>query len=125
MSYCIKGYACFVYCDPTTQTHTTIVWHPEDTSATFQVAKIHARMIKFHQKYFLRSIPFDKTNQIKLTKNLNQIKPTKLKYIDGIENKLTRFQIYPETAEVASNYPKPFQNTIFRNSCRIRLKVTT
>ena len=40
------------YCDPTTRTRTTIVWFPEDTCATFQVAKIHARMIKFHQKCF-------------------------------------------------------------------------
>ena len=36
------------YCDPTTRTQATIVWFPEDTCTTFQVAKIHARMIKFH-----------------------------------------------------------------------------
>ena len=36
------------YCDPTTRTQATIVRFPEDTSTTFQVAKIHARMIKFH-----------------------------------------------------------------------------
>ena len=39
------------YCDPTTRTQATIVWFPEDTCTTFQVAKIHARMIKFHEKY--------------------------------------------------------------------------
>ena len=33
-----------------TRTQATIVWFPEDTSTTFQVAKIHARMIKFHKK---------------------------------------------------------------------------
>ena len=38
------------YCDPTTRTQATIVWFPEDTCTTFQVAKINARMIKFHAK---------------------------------------------------------------------------
>ena len=47
------------YFDPTTHTQATIVWFPEDTCTTFQVAKIHARMIKFHQKYFLEPIPFE------------------------------------------------------------------
>ena len=27
------------YCDPTTRTQATIVWFPEDTCTTFQVAK--------------------------------------------------------------------------------------
>ena len=38
------------YCDPTIRTQATIVWFPEDTCTTFQVAKIHARMIQFHKK---------------------------------------------------------------------------
>ena len=38
------------YYDNTTRTQATIVWFPEDTCTTFQVAKIHARMIKFHEK---------------------------------------------------------------------------
>ena len=61
----------------------------------FQVAKIHARMIKFHQKYFIESTPFEDLNP-------NQIRHTshKLRNIHNIENKLTRFQIYPE-AELA------------------------
>ena len=46
------------YCDPTTRTQATIVWFPEDTCTTFQVAKIHARMIKFHENYFIESIPY-------------------------------------------------------------------
>ena len=50
------------YCDPTTRTQATIVWFPEDTCTTFQVAKIHARMIKFHEKYFLESIPYEQVN---------------------------------------------------------------
>ena len=50
------------YCDPTTRTHATIVGFREDTCTTFQVAKIHARMIKFHQKYFNESIPSKSVN---------------------------------------------------------------
>ena len=50
------------YCDPTTRTQATIVWFPEDTCTTFQVAKIHARMIKFHEKYFIESIPYEQVN---------------------------------------------------------------
>ena len=38
------------YCDPTTRTQATIVWFPEETCTRFQVAKIHARLIQFHQK---------------------------------------------------------------------------
>ena len=75
------------YCDPTTRTQATIVWFPEETCTVFQVAKIHARMIKFHQKYFIESIPFDNK-----------------------ENKLTRFQLYPET-ELACKYKKPIYKT--------------
>ena len=50
------------YCDPTTRTQATIVWFPEDTCTTSQVAKIHARMIKFHEKYFIESIPYEQVN---------------------------------------------------------------
>ena len=46
------------FCDRTTRTQATIVWFPEDTCTTFQVAKIHATVIKFHQEYFIESIPF-------------------------------------------------------------------
>ena len=35
------------YCDPTTRAQATIVWFPEESFTTFQVAKIHARMINF------------------------------------------------------------------------------
>ena len=41
------------YCDPTTRTQATIVWDTAETCTVNQVAKIHARMINFHQKYFL------------------------------------------------------------------------
>ena len=41
------------YCDPATRTQATIVWFTEDTCTTFQVAKIHARLIKFYQNFFL------------------------------------------------------------------------
>ena len=41
------------YFDPTIRTQATIVWFPEDTCTTFQVAKIHARMIKIHENILL------------------------------------------------------------------------
>ena len=50
------------YSDPPTRTHATFVWFPEDACTTFQVAKIHARMIKFHEKYFIESIPYEQVN---------------------------------------------------------------
>ena len=50
------------YCDPTTRTQATIVWFPEDTCTTFQVAKIHARMTKLHEKYFIQSIPYEQVH---------------------------------------------------------------
>ena len=91
------------YCDPTTRTQATIVWFPEDTCTTLQVAKIHARMIKFHEKYFIESIPYE------------QIKPSSkqsndFKNIHDIENKLRRFQIYHET-EFACKYSNPLYKT--------------
>ena len=86
------------YCDPTTRTQATIVWFPEETCKTFQVAKTHARMIKFHQQYFIESIPFEDVNP-------HQIRHTNHKFrnIHSIENKLTQFQTYPET-ELACKY---------------------
>ena len=50
------------YCDPTTRTQATIVWFREDTCTTFQVAKIHARMINFNEKYIIESIPYEQVN---------------------------------------------------------------
>ena len=93
------------YCIPTTRTQATVVWFPEKTCKIFQVAKIHARMIKFHQKHFIESIPFEDVNpdQIRLS-NYN------FRNIHHIENKLTRFQIYPET-ELACIYTKPLYKT--------------
>ena len=41
------------YCDPKTRTEAIIVWFSEETCTVFEVAKIHARMIKIHQKYFI------------------------------------------------------------------------
>ena len=58
------------YCDPTTRTQSTIVWFPEETSTTFQVARIHARMIKFHQNHFIESIPDNKVNPKKSDKTI-------------------------------------------------------
>ena len=78
------------YCDPTTRTQATIVWFPEDTCTRFKVAKIHARMIKFHENFFIESIPYE---QVNLTRKQN----TDFKNIHDIENKLTHFQVYQET----------------------------
>ena len=62
-------------------------------------------MMKFHQKYFVESIPFENVNPGKLTHcNYN------FRNIHNIENKLTRFQIYPET-EFACKYNKPLYKT--------------
>ena len=91
------------YCDPTTRTQATIVWFPEDTCTTFQVAKIHARMIKFQDKYFMESIPYE---QVHTSHKLSN----DFRNINNIENKLTRFQIYHET-EFACKYTTPLHKT--------------
>ena len=93
------------YCDPTTRTKATIVWFTKDTCTIFQVAKIHARMIKFHEYYFIESIPFD-------TDNPSQIRNRKIKFrnFHNIENELTRFEIYHET-ELACKYQNPLHKT--------------
>ena len=95
------------YCDPMTSTQATIFWFPEDTCTTFQVAKIHARMIKFHQKCFKESIPFENVNA-----SQKRQQNTKFRNIHNIENKLTRFQIYQET-EFACKYKNPLYETQF------------
>ena len=60
-------------------------------------------MIKFHQKNFTESIPFEKVNP-------TQRRSTKFRNIHNIENKLTRFQIYHET-EFECNYKNPLYKT--------------
>ena len=91
------------YCDPTTRSQATIVWFPEDTCTTFQVAKIHARMIKFHEKFFIESIPYEQVNPSRKQSN-------DFRNIHDIENKLTRFQVYQET-EFACKYRNPLYKT--------------
>ena len=91
------------FCDPTKRTQATIVWFPEDTCTTFQVAKIRARLIKFHEKYFIESIPYEQVNP-------SHKQSTDFRNIHDIENKLTRFQIYHET-EFASKYRNPLYKT--------------
>ena len=91
------------YCDPTTRTQATIVWFPEDTCTTFQVAKIHARMIKLHEKYFIQSIPYEQVNP-------SRKQSTDFRNIHNIENKLTRCKIYQET-ELACKYRNPLHKT--------------
>ena len=84
------------YFDPRTRTQATIVWFTEDTCTTFQVAKIHARMIKFHEKYFIESFPYEQVNS-------SRKQSTDFRSIHNLENKLTRFQIYQET-KIACKY---------------------
>ena len=62
-------------------------------------------MMKFHQKYFIESIPFEDVNP-------NQIRQQnhKVRHIHKIENQLTRFQIYQET-ELACKHRTPLYKT--------------
>ena len=55
-------------------------------------------MIKFHQKCFIESIPFEDVNP-------DQIRHTNHNFTNfhNIENKLTRFQINPETELMHAN----------------------
>ena len=91
------------YCDPTTRTQATIDWFPEDTCTTFQVAKTHARMIKFHEKKLKESISYKQVNPSRKQSN-------NFRNIHDIEIKLTRFQIYQET-EIACKYRNPLYKT--------------
>ena len=62
-------------------------------------------MIKFHQKYFIESIPFEEVKSDRIRNNNN-----KFRNLHNIENKLTRFQIYPEI-ELACKHKKPIYKT--------------
>ena len=56
-------------------------------------------MIKFYQKYFIESISFEDVSPDQLGHS-----NYRFRNIHNIENKLTRFQIYPET-ELSNNTP--------------------
>ena len=73
------------------------------TCTTFQVAKMHARMIKFHKKYSTESIPYQQVNPSRKQSN-------DFRNIHNIENKLTRFQLYQET-EFACKDNNPLYKT--------------
>ena len=60
-------------------------------------------MIKFHEKYFKESIPYEQVNP-------SRKQSTDVRNIHYIENKLTRFQIYQET-EIACKYRNPLYKT--------------
>ena len=62
-------------------------------------------MIKFHEKYFIESIPFEYVNPSQI-----RSRNTKFRNIHNIETKLTRFQIYHET-EFACKYQNPLHKT--------------
>ena len=59
------------FCDATSRTQATIVWVPVDTYTIFQVARSQAIMMKFHQKYFIEPISYDKVNPDKIRQNRN------------------------------------------------------
>ena len=67
------------YCDPTTRTQATIAWFPEDSCTIFQVAKIHARTIKIHQKYIIESIPYEEVNTDQSKKVILNLETLKIK----------------------------------------------
>ena len=60
-------------------------------------------MIKFHEKYFIQSIPYEQVHP-------SRRKSSNFRNIHNIENKLTRFQIYQET-ELACKYRNPLHKT--------------
>ena len=62
-------------------------------------------MTKFHLKYFIESISYEDVNPDQI-RNVNH----KFRNIHSIQNKLTQFQIYPET-ELACKYNKPIYKT--------------
>ena len=93
------------FCDPTTRTQATINWFPKETSTVFQVAKIHAAMIKIYQKYFIESILYEDVSPDQITTTNH-----KFRNIHNIENKLTRIQVYLET-ELACKYNDPISKT--------------
>ena len=67
-------------------------------------------MTKFHQKYFIESMPFEDVK-------LDQVRHSNFKFrnIHNLEKKLTLFQIYPET-ELACKYTKPLYKTQYSES---------
>ena len=62
-------------------------------------------MIIFHQKIFIESVLYEKVNPDQIRDNNNKLRNIHIK-----ENKLTRFQIYPET-ELSCKYNKPIYKT--------------
>ena len=76
-------------------------------------------MIKFREKHFMETIPFDKLNH-------DQIRSIRQKYqnLEGLQNKLTRFQVYPET-KVACQYSKAFSKLEIQKFLSNMTKVLT
>ena len=110
------------YCDPTTRTQATVVWVPEHTCTTFQVAKRDARMIKYHRKQFFESIPFEDLNPDHVRHSIYRFRN-----IHNIENKLTRIQINPETERTPNdvNTPNHFKKHNTQKFLSNKKKVST
>ena len=107
------------YCDPTTRTPAKVIWFSEDTCTTFQVTKIHARMIKFHHKYFFESIIFEEVNLDQLTHS-----NFKVRNIHKIETELTRFK-YIQKRNLHVNTPNHSTKHITQKFLSITNKVST
>ena len=60
-------------------------------------------MIKFHEKCFIESIPYEQVNPSRKQSNYSR-------HLHDFEKKLTRFQIYQET-EFACKYRNPLYKT--------------
>ena len=71
-------------------------------------------MLKFQQKYFIESFPFEDVNPDQL-----RIKNSRFRNTHNIEKKL-HVSKYTQKRNLRVNTPNHFTNTIFRNSCRLR-----
>ena len=71
----------------------------------FKLQEYTQERSNFIKKYFFESIPYDKVNPEKIKQ-----KSRRFNIINKIEDKLTRFQIYPET-KLACKYNTPLYKT--------------
>ena len=85
----------------------------------YHISRIHARLINFHQKYFIESILYDKVNPEKI-RQINYYSNN----IHNTKNKLTRNQIYTET-ELAGKYNTPLHKTQYAETLVENEKVST
>ena len=92
-------------------------WFPKETCTIFQVAKIHARKIKFHQQNFIESIAFKDVHP-------DKIRTTNLKFrnMENIDKKNNGFSNIPRNRTCMQIQQTILQNTISRKSCRKQMQ---